>query len=115
MKTQRIALAIAALALLGVVACNKKSVNPRLQAPAEKIAAVELAAGQTKTISEPKVNVLFVVDNSGSMKSHQEKLKANIGLFADKFFNNPRIDYRIGVVPIYDRVYLNDKHSSTLR
>ncbi len=111
MKTRRITLGVAALALLTIVACNKKSINPRLQAPAEKIAKVELTAGQTKTISEPKVNILFVVDNSGSMKSHQEKLKANIGLFADKFFNNPRIDYKIGVVPIYDRVYLNDKHS----
>lgn len=99
------------IALATLVACNNKSTNPRLQAPAEKIHKVELAAGQTKTISEPKVNILFVVDNSGSMKAHQDKMLSNLDLFANRFFNSPRIAYRIGVVPVYDRVYLNDTNS----
>jgi hypothetical protein len=80
-----------------------------MQAPAETFQAIEIAAGETKSISEPKVDILFVVDNSGSMKAHQETLKANIDVFANKFFNSPRIDYKIGVVPVYDRRYLNDK------
>lgn len=87
-----------------ITACGDKT-NPRLQVPAEKFTPIQLQAGETKSISEPKVNILFVVDNSGSMKGHQATLQRNINLFADKFFNNPRIDYKIGVVPVYDRVY----------
>ena len=94
-------------ALFTMTACNK-STNPMMQAPPETFTAVTIEAGETKAIQEPKVNILFVVDNSGSMKTHQDKLKANIDVFADKFFNNARIDYKIGVVPVYDRRYLND-------
>lgn len=107
----RYQLSLAALliaALYTMTACNK-STNPRMQAPPEKFQEITLEGGETKSIEEPKVNILFVVDNSGSMKAHQEKLKANIDQFADKFFNNARIDYKIGVVPVYDRRYLNDK------
>jgi hypothetical protein len=102
------AVLILSLSALSLAACNK-SVNPRMQTPIVVNKPVTVDAGETKVIAEPKVNILFVVDNSGSMKAHQETLKANIDVFANKFFNNPRIDYKIGIVPVYDRRYLNDK------
>jgi len=96
-----------ALGFSVLTACNSK--NSDLSAPPETHSYVTLAASQTKTLSDPKVNILFVVDNSGSMKTYQEKLASNMRSFSEKFFANTRIDYRIGVVPIYDSKYLNDK------
>lgn len=108
MRYQFVLFTLLTAILYTMTACNN-STNPRMQAPPEIFQAIDIEAGKTSSISEPKVDILFVVDNSGSMKAHQETLKANIGVFADKFFNNPRIDYKIGVVPVYDRRYLNDK------
>lgn len=86
--------------------CGVKS--PQLQAPPEKFEALTTEFSQQAVLPEPKVNILFVVDNSGSMKPHQKKMSENIQLFAETFFENTRIDYRIGVVPVYDSKYLND-------
>ncbi|MCB0349302.1 MAG: hypothetical protein KDD37_10740, partial [Bdellovibrionales bacterium] len=66
-------------------------------------------------IPDPKVNILFVVDNSGSMDGHQATLKANIAKFADTFFKNPRLDYKIGVVPVYDSTYLDGQAHCRLK
>lgn len=88
-------------------ACNSKA--PLLQAPPENFATVEQSIGQAITIPEPKVNILFVIDNSGSMKALQNKMITNFDIFADKFVQNTRIDYKIGVVPVYDSRYLDDK------
>jgi hypothetical protein len=90
-----------------LTACGSQ--NPDRQAPPEKFTAVTIEGSQTKSVADPKVNVLFVVDNSQSMDNYQSKMAKNIELFAEHFFANPRIDYRIGVVPIYDSKYLNDQ------
>lgn len=96
------------LSLLTVlVGCN--SVNTDLQAAKEKFNLVTVKAEQSPTLADPKVNVLFVVDNSGSMKGYQDKLSQNMAYFSKKFFSNARINYRIGVVPVYDSKYLNDQ------
>ena len=50
----------------------------------------------------PKVDILFVVDNSTSMADEQEKIKNNINLFIDEFLKNEVIDYHIGVTTVYD-------------
>ena len=78
-----------------------KSKNSDLQAPAEVFSTITVEAHKTQTVADPKVNILFVVDNSGSMKGYQEKLVQNMRLFSDRFFANERIDYRIGVVPVF--------------
>lgn len=95
------------LASLLIQGCGVKS--PERQAPPETFTSQTDEVAQSEELPEPKVNILFVVDNSGSMKSYQKKLSDNIALFAEKFFDNARVDYRIGVVPIYDSKYLNDK------
>lgn len=45
-----------------------------------------------------KVDILFVVDNSGSMRESQAGLKKNAALFIDKFVVESRLDWRIGVL-----------------
>lgn len=95
-----------ASAIVFLMACGKE--NPLRQGPPEKFEAVSTEVSQEASMPEPKVNVLFVVDNSGSMKDYQKKMAENIKLFADEFFDNARVDYRIGVVPVYDSKYLND-------
>ncbi len=88
--------------------CGSK--NPDRQAPPDApINAVTVEGAQTKSVGDPKVNILFVVDNSGSMENYQVKLVKNMEFFSKIFFKNSRIDYKIGVVPIYDSKYLNDQ------
>lgn len=82
--------------------------NSDLQAPPEVYSSKPFESPEGKPFADPKVNILFVVDNSQSMDRYQKKLAKNVKLFAQGFFKNSRIDYRIGVVPVYDSKYLND-------
>ncbi len=91
-----------------LAACGSE--NPDRQAPPDaEIQYMTVRGSETKTLSDPKVNILFVVDNSGSMTNYQAKLSQNIALFSEIFFKNKRIDYKIGVVPVYDSKYLDDQ------
>ena len=45
----------------------------------------------------PAVDILFIIDDSGSMSRYQEKLAANADLFIEKFFKAKFIDFHIGV------------------
>lgn len=45
-----------------------------------------------------KVDILFVIDNSGSMGSHQTTLSNNINVFINDFSQTSLLDYHIGVV-----------------
>ena len=82
--------------------------NPSRQGPIQNTSTVTMQANKDEIAGTPKVNILFVVDNSGSMRGYQQKLADNIEKFADTFFENTRVDYRIGVVPVYDSKNLND-------
>lgn len=94
--------------LVMLTACGSQ--NPDRQAPPEaKADYVTVEGSLAKSLSDPKVNILFVVDNSGSMQSYQETMARNIELFSNRFFKNNRIDYKIGVVPVYDSKYLDDQ------
>lgn len=46
----------------------------------------------------PQLDVLFVIDDSGSMRPHQENLKANISKFADAIVRTKFLDYHVGVI-----------------
>jgi hypothetical protein len=46
----------------------------------------------------PMVDILFVIDDSGSMDSHQTDLATNIGKFTSVFLNGSVLDYNIGVI-----------------
>lgn len=45
----------------------------------------------------PSVDILFIIDDSGSMSSHQNNLSTNIDLFIAELSNNSVLDWRIGV------------------
>jgi hypothetical protein len=47
---------------------------------------------------DPRVDILFVVDNSGSMSGHQNNLIRNVDLFTNAFLQNKILDYNIGVL-----------------
>lgn len=96
---------ITVIAITVLLTACAKTESPFLQTPAEHVEPVTVSAGKITPIPEPKVNILFVVDNSGSMDDHQAKLKANIAKFAATFFKNPRLDYKIGIVPVFDSTY----------
>lgn len=46
----------------------------------------------------PMVDILFVVDNSGSMSSYQQNVADNMDQFIDEFSKLKLIDYHIGVI-----------------
>lgn len=50
------------------------------------------------TVFNPKVDILFVIDNSGSMESVQQTLSRNAYLFADAMSKVSILDYHIGVI-----------------
>ncbi|MCB0385890.1 MAG: VWA domain-containing protein, partial [Bdellovibrionales bacterium] len=49
------------------------------------------------------VEILFVIDDSGSMQSHQENLKRNAVLFVSALNQSVILDYRIGVTTTSDK------------
>lgn len=70
--------------------------------PNQKIDLVEFDGGGRQLESKPQVDILFVIDNSDSMRSAQEKVSANIHKFSNEIANTKMIDYHIGVISVWD-------------
>lgn len=51
------------------------------------------------------VDILFVIDNSESMKAHQENLARNIDRLVNAFESNKTLDYHIGITSVFDKRY----------
>jgi hypothetical protein len=100
------------LALLVVVGCNsERGFGNNLDgntATSSVPAPSDLPAGQQEDVfvqaTSPKSDVLFVIDNSGSMEGEQDLLARNFPRFMDWFLDSG-VDYHIGVVTtdMYDR------------
>ena len=58
--------------------------------------------GQSQLDFNPRVDILFVMDNSDSMKSAQANLIKNLNRFTSGITSNKMIDYHIGVVTTWD-------------
>lgn len=54
--------------------------------------------GGNKVTFNRAVDILFVVDDSGSMETHQSNLAANVQKFTKAILGNQILDYHIGVV-----------------
>lgn len=70
--------------------------------------------GQQQFEFNPKVDILFVTDNSDSMRSAQENLVKNIDRFTAGIAKNKMIDYHIGTISVWentDRYILANKNS----
>ncbi|WP_374028843.1 hypothetical protein [Bdellovibrio bacteriovorus] len=66
--------------------------------------------GQSQLEFNPQVDILFVTDNSDSMKSAQENLIRNIDKFTAGILKNRMIDYHIGVISVWDS---SDRYTQT--
>ncbi|MDG0817516.1 vWA domain-containing protein [Bdellovibrio svalbardensis] len=107
---------LTAFALLS--ACSPESSDIKAQMPFQEPAKPEVPVydkvapqefkwitedgGQSQFDFNPQVDILFVMDNSDSMKSAQENLNRNIDRFTAGIVKNKMIDYHIGVVSTWD-------------
>lgn len=66
--------------------------------PEPKIVSEKIDIDSGAEVFDPKLDILFVVDDSGSMHSHQNNLARNIFLFINGFVQRKDIDYHIGVI-----------------
>lgn len=108
-------LLVFALLLTGIAGCARKKAIDEY-APTTPYVAETVAGGQMTFEFNPKVVVLFVIDNSTSMgekpdknrASSLEKLQKGVDLFVDGtnekpgFGENNVIDYRVGAITVYD-------------
>jgi hypothetical protein len=76
--------------------------NPKVMALPETYGTVSLQTTTSQINLHPKVDVLFVIDNSQSMDMHQNKLANNIDSFVKAFSANESLDYHIGVISVFD-------------
>jgi hypothetical protein len=64
---------------------------------------VDKSQGQSPKFElKSKVDIVFLIDNSESMLNEQDRLIAGIDKFVDSFGENAFIDYRVGVLTVYD-------------
>lgn len=70
--------------------------------PPQKFTWITQAGGQSQLEFNPKVDILFVIDNSDSMKSAQANLKKNIDKFSAGIVKNRMMDFHIGVTSTWD-------------
>jgi hypothetical protein len=82
--------------IAGLVLASSLSCSPA--APKAYQAPVFEKVTDSKVVVDPRVDILFVVDNSGSMDSHQQDLADNVAKFTTEFTNTSFIDYNIGVI-----------------
>lgn len=86
--------------LASLMGCAENSATPKL-IPASVITPPQYSqkpGGSDYEIFRPKVDILFVIDNSGSMSSVQQALAANVKAFADEMAKVSYLDFHIGVV-----------------
>lgn len=63
-----------------------------------QVLQVDQALRSLDESSLSKVDILWVIDNSGSMDVHQRKVINNAALFIDQFTQNNRVDWRMGMI-----------------
>ena len=77
--------------------CSDRVANKLDEAPRPKVKIEDKISDVTLTF-EPKVDILFVIDNSGSMGSHQYNLARQVNNFSHQITKNVLLDYHIGVL-----------------
>lgn len=70
--------------------------------PSQTFSWITEDGGQSQLDFNPQVDILFVTDDSDSMKSAQENLTRNIDKFTAGILKNKMIDYHIGVISVWD-------------
>jgi len=90
---QKLALLIGLL-IFGGLSCSPE--NPKAHLLPDN--AEEKVVQDNTQVFDPKVDILFVVDNSGSMAVHQGNLSANVSKFTATFTKGSVLDYNIGII-----------------
>jgi hypothetical protein len=105
---------IVTLALVPLLGCNEPSIQP-LPSPTGVTNGIDLGpewqTDRITQVTEEKVDVLFVVDNSCSMLEEQAALGSNFDFFIDWFVDSP-LDWHVGVI---STDMANPGHSGHLR
>ncbi|MEK2688723.1 hypothetical protein [Bdellovibrio sp. GT3] len=70
--------------------------------PAQQFSWITEDGGQSQLDFNPRVDILFVTDNSDSMKTAQANLIKNLNRFTNGITSNKMIDYHIGVISTWD-------------
>jgi hypothetical protein len=88
-------LSLVCILFLLAAACAKESpkLAPYIEKPPEKVKDI----GTTISFN-PRVDILFVIDDSGSMEAKQKNLAKNIELFTNNLASMALLDYHIGVI-----------------
>ena len=84
------------LFLFFVLSCGDE-VGKLVPKESDKTITANLSVKDTKLHLKLLVDILFVIDNSGSMMSHQENLSKNTELFTHLFLKNSSLDFRIAI------------------
>jgi hypothetical protein len=114
MKNWQLLLA-AASALTALSACDNS--NPALTGPPREPVAAIVHKAVTETEKglevsfDNRMDILFVIDNSESMRTHQTNLKNNINKFIEAFASIDSIDYHIAYTFVHDRTRFKDDNS----
>lgn len=81
---------------------NKFEIPKNPTIPEQQFGWITEDGGQSNQEFNPKIDILFVIDNSDSMVSAQANLKRNIDKFTAGIIKNKMIDYHIGVISTWD-------------
>lgn len=100
-----------ALALV-LVSCGRKGTNPFWKPAPEKHRVHALKADAVEVVFNPKVDILFVIDNSQSMLDNLNDVGTNIDALAKALSETTLIDYNIAVTTVWDSSRTNPKAAS---
>lgn len=76
--------------------------DPRPEIPAQELVWITQDGGKRAYDFNPRTDILFVVDDSDSMRSAQDNLSRNINRFVETFSKNRMIDFHIGVISTWE-------------
>lgn len=95
-----------AAAVLTLAACQAKNTDltavPKPAPPAIARTTIEQVGDGLEVKVDTRVDILFVIDDSKSMKNHQENLSRNIHRFVDAIAKIQSIDFHIGYTVAHD-------------
>lgn len=98
--------------MLTIIACSETE-TPLLMDPPKEVKVVETKALPPIQKMKTKVDIIFMLDNSNSMKNEIEKIKENAHKFTDNLKKFPQVDPHIGVIYTFDSSrYTNDPNNS---
>ena len=102
MKSKALVIVAAFLALSACRSDNPGLTSrPKVEEPVLRPTAVQTGEREVAEY-DPRVDILFIIDNSKSMANHQTNLSNNIPKFVAAFKEIKSIDFHIGVTTVWD-------------